>query len=85
MGREKSPVFRRAIVPWYDTTPVCLILMGVMAMVFGFALFGIIVSYEEDIPDRTAWVPVLLSVLSAAVFISVSTRLVRRRLKRLSE
>jgi hypothetical protein len=85
MGLEKSPVFRRAIVPWYDTTPVCLMLIGVMAAVFFFALSGIAVSYEKDVPEHVAWVPVLLAVLSAGVILSVSVRLVRRRHRRLSE
>ena len=85
MGLEKSPVFRRAIIPWYDLTPACLVLIGVMAAVFLFALAGIAVSFEDGIAETVIWVPVLLSVLSAVVMVSVSIRLIRRHLRRLTE
>jgi hypothetical protein len=85
MGLEKTPVFRRAIIPWYDVTPVCLVLIGVMAAVFLFALVGIAVSYEDGIAKTVIWVPVLLSVLSAVVMGSISIRLFRRHLRRLTE
>ncbi len=85
MGLEKSPVFRRTLIPWYDTTPACLVLFGIMAAVFLFALTGVAVSFEPGMPDGIAWVPILLLVLSAAVLLSMTVRLVRRRLKRLPE
>ncbi len=85
VGLEKSPVFRRAIIPWYDRTPLCLILMAAMAGVFLFALAGIGVSLEAEPSRGVLWVPVVLLLLSATVMVSLFFRLLRRYLRRLPE
>lgn len=79
MRQEKSPVFRRAIIPWYDSDRACwiVVVIGVLAGLFGAV--GISVARESSTVVAHIWLPALLVVLSAVVVISTLVRLVRRR------
>lgn len=79
MRQDKSPVFRRAIIPWYDSNKACwmVILVGIIAGFFG--VVGIGVAQEIDAFDAHLWLPAVLTILSAAVVVSTVVRLIRRR------
>lgn len=84
MSQDKSPVFRQAIIPWYDSSRVCWILIGFLTAVVIFGGAGI----EEALGSvgfaAYVWVPLLLVILGLGVIGSILIRLMRRYLDRLS-
>jgi len=82
MKLDQNPVFRKIIVPWYDSGPLCGILLVVMIAVFLFALTGIDVIQGRPEYHQHIWIPVLLIVMSGLVAVSISLRLIRRYLYR---
>ncbi len=78
-----TPVFRKIIVPWYDSDTACLLTLLFMDAVFLFGMAGIAVVREIPEYYRHIWVPLVLTVLSLAVILSVAIRLIRRYLYRL--
>ena len=75
----QNPLFRKAILPWYDTDAVCILTGAFMLLVFAFSFAGIAVAFETPESRRHIWVPCALLVLSAGVAASVVFRLLRRR------
>ena len=80
--RSQNPLFRRVIIPWYDTEPVCYFMLVFMAVVNLFSLAGIFEA--NSIPEfkRHLWIPALLFGMSLVVFISTILRLARRNSER---
>jgi hypothetical protein len=79
MKLDQNPVFRRIIVPWYDSEKVCLAFMGFLAAVIIFGATGLSVSHEDPAYAAFTWVPGLLVVLSATIFVTMGIRLALRR------
>lgn len=79
MRLDPNPLFRRIIIPWYDSPFVCWIVLSAMLVLFIFSLTGILVA--ENNPDYHGflWVPVMLLVLCLILVFSVSFRLLRVR------
>ncbi|MFZ7125165.1 MAG: hypothetical protein ACOWWM_03300 [Desulfobacterales bacterium] len=79
MRQGKNPVFRRVIVPWYDSDRACWIVMliGVSGVLFGAV--GMRVALENPEFEGHLWMPALLFILSAVVVVSTAVRLIRRR------
>jgi hypothetical protein len=75
---DQSPLFRRVILPWYDTDVACVLTGVFMLVVFGFALAGISVAFEMSEGGRYVWVPAALQILSTVGMVAVSIRLYRR-------
>lgn len=77
---EKSPVFRRAIVPWYDSETACLATIILMVAFFWFGILGIWVAREGGayFTWEYLWVPICISGLSCVVIVTITVRLVRR-------
>lgn len=75
---EQSPVFRRTIVPWYDSETACLLTLIFLFLVFLFGMAGIAVANEVAEYRPHLWVPVLLTAMSAGVIVSTTIRLIRR-------
>lgn len=75
---DQSPLFRRIILPWYDTDIACVLTGVFLLLVLGFALAGISVVFETPDGARHAWVPVTLLALSAVGIFTVCLRLYRR-------
>lgn len=75
---DQNPLFRRIILPWYDTNIICVLTGVFLLLVFGFALIGISVAFETPDGGRHAWLPAVLLVLSAAGIVTVCLRLFRR-------
>lgn len=82
---DETPVFRRVIVPWYDTDAVCILMILFMAAVFIFACLGVSVVYETPINYHHLWVPSFLLIISAVGIASISLRLVRRNAYKLKK
>jgi hypothetical protein len=82
MPSDKNPVFRKAIIPWYNSTTVYVIVLIVMLLVFFFALAGISVSRETPAYRGYGWVPATLLVMAAAIITTTAVRLIKRHAKK---
>jgi hypothetical protein len=84
MSQDKNPVFRKAIVPWYDSTRTCWILVGLLLAVVLFGGAGIDAALASPLYAAYVWVPLLLVILGLGVIASILIRLLRRYLDSLS-
>jgi hypothetical protein len=78
MRIEQNPIHRKAIIPWYDSGPACVMIIIGMLVVFLFSLAGIAVSHETPEWSGYGWVAALLAALSGWVVVSTGFRLIRR-------
>ncbi len=77
-----SPVYRKVIIPWYDSDPACKILIGFMVLVFLFGIMGIYIAHGTIAYREFIWVPALLVLLSLGTSISAAIRLISRNANR---
>ncbi len=84
MPREKNPVFRRAIIPWYDSDRVCWFVVVAMTVIAIFSAVGIFAALEESLFHNYFWLPLLLLLLSTGIAVSTLIRMFRRYIDRLS-
>ena len=85
MRLEKNPVFRKVIIPWYDSETLCFISIFFMFCVYLFSVMGIQVAGEKIDTIGYVWVPIFLVIMSGGVIISITIRLARRYMNRFSE
>ena len=78
MRLDSKPVYRKVILPWYDSEPLCVWIIVMMSAVFLFACAGVAVAGSNPFWGGYTWVPVLLAGLSLWVLFSTSVRLLRR-------
>ena len=78
MQLDQHPVFRKIILPWYDSETSCYFMIVLMIVFILFALVGIKITRETLEYHGYIWVPVLLLVMSSAVIVSTSIRLIKR-------
>ncbi len=78
MRFDEKPIFRKIIVPWYDSETACLLLILFMVLVFLFGIVGLSVSSEIVEYNDFIWVPILLILLSGWVVVSTMIRLIKR-------
>lgn len=79
MRLDPNPLFRRVIMPWYDSTPLCWMLCAVMVVLVIFSITGLVVAQNTPEFKRFAWVPGLLLLLSLFMVLSLSWRMTQRR------
>jgi hypothetical protein len=72
------PIYRKIIVPWYDSEIVCLTAVIFLLVVVLLGLVGINVANSTQQYKGYLWMPVLLTILSAGVIFSITVRLIRR-------
>lgn len=84
MRREKNPVFRRAIIPWYDSDRACWIVVGFTMATAIFSGVGIFAALEEPSFQNYLWLPLLLLLLSTGIVVSTLIRMFRRYMDRVS-
>lgn len=78
MRLDPNPLFRRIIMPWYDSTPLCWILLLCMIGLVLFSITGIVVALGDPSYQHYQLVPWTLLLLSVIVGLSVSIRLMHR-------
>ena len=83
--RQNKHLFRKEIVHWYDSDPVCYLLIFMMFIVFLFGIAGISVSRENAEFYGYAWIAVLLMVTSIGIIVSTTIRLAKRYADRFSK
>jgi nitrogen fixation/metabolism regulation signal transduction histidine kinase len=85
MRIDQNPLFRKTIIPWYDSEAVCIVVIVFMMIVFFFGVVGISVARENSEYHGYVWIAVLLVVMSAAVIFSTIIRLIKRHARRYSK
>jgi hypothetical protein len=80
-----KPMFRKAIYPFYDSEKACIIIFIIMLLIFLFGIAGISAAREDAQYSGYVWFPALLTILSLAVLISTTTRLVKHYRERISK
>jgi hypothetical protein len=85
MRLDQNPLFRKGIVPWYDSDTACYVVIVFMVLVFLFGVGGILSAREALEYHEHIWVPVVLVVLSGGVMVSTILRLIKRSEDRFSE
>lgn len=78
MPSEKSPFFRKPVIPWYQSKTAYSITIVIMLVVFLVGLAGISVSREIDEYNGYLWIPAVLVILSVCLMITNIIRLIRR-------
>ncbi|OQX02389.1 MAG: hypothetical protein BWK80_57990 [Desulfobacteraceae bacterium IS3] len=78
MRLDPNPIYRKIIIPWYDSRTVCFIMIALMAAVFLFSLTGISAAHETLEYREHIWVPLLIAFMSAGVILSTVIRLIKR-------
>jgi hypothetical protein len=78
MPADKNPVFRKAVIPWYNSTTAYVMVVLFMLLVVLFAIAGITVARENPAYQRFIWVPAVLLTLSIAVLTTTIIRLIKR-------
>ncbi len=78
MRLDQNPVYRKVIVPWYDSEIACLVLIGFLFVVFLFGFIGISVAIDNSAYGAYVWIPISLVVMSGGIIISITIRLIIR-------
>ena len=80
MKLDQPPIYRKLMVPWYDSEIMCLLAIIFLFPVALFGVVGINVANSTQQYQAYLWMPVLLTMLSAGVIFSMTVRLIRRYL-----
>jgi hypothetical protein len=78
MPADKNPVFRKAVIPWYDSTTAHILVALFMLLVSLFAGAGLAVARENPGYQGYIWVPALLLAMGIAVITTTAIRLIKR-------
>ena len=78
MRLDQNPVYRKVIVPWYDSKLACLVLIGFLFVVLLFGFIGISVAMDNASYRFYIWLPISLVVMSGGIIISITVRLIIR-------
>ena len=78
MPADKNPVFRKAVIPWYNSTTAHIIVVIFMFLVILFAAAGLAVARENPVYQGYIWVPALLLTMSVAIIATTVIRLIKR-------
>ena len=84
MSPDLNPVYRKVIIPWYDSEAACFCVIAAMFFVFLFGFAGITVARETVEYHAYIWIPVIVVVTSGWIVISTTIRLTKRYMDRLS-
>jgi len=80
---DPKPVYRRVILPWYDSEIVCFATLLFAGFVLFFCVFGIHVAYETPDYRQYLWIPGFLFAMGLALFVSIAIRLINRYVQRI--
>ncbi|MGD9056564.1 MAG: hypothetical protein PVJ41_05705 [Desulfobacterales bacterium] len=78
MPADKNPVFRKAVIPWYNSTTAYIIVILFMLLAILFAAAGLAVARENPDYQGYIWVPALLLAMSVAIIATTAIRLIKR-------
>jgi hypothetical protein len=82
---DPKPVYRRVILPWYDSEIVCFATLLFAGFVLVFGYFGIQAAYETPDYRQYIWIPGLLFAMTLVVFVSIAIRLINRYVQKIDK
>jgi hypothetical protein len=82
MKIHSNPIYRKAIIPWYDSDLFCIITLILLFLVFYFGLTGIWAAAETPDYQAYVWVPAVLALTSLLAGLSMAFRLAARIVNR---
>jgi hypothetical protein len=85
MRLDPNPLFRRVILPWYDSAPFRWATLISMFLIAVFSMTGIWVARENSDYHPYTWMPTTLLLLSLLVIVSVVHRMIDRAGDQLSQ
>lgn len=85
MRLDPNPIYRKEIVPWYDSDVSALVIVVLVVLSLLFGIAGIVVSRQNPAYHGHTWVPLLVAAMSGGVAVSTIVRMMRRYLRRISE
>ncbi len=85
MQLDPNPLYRKVIIPWYDSEPACFFVIVFMFLIFLFGMVGISVANETHPYQLYVWVPAFLVIMSVWVIVSTTIRLIKRYVDRVKE
>ena len=78
MLSEKSPVFRKPVIAWYQSKTAYGLTIAFMLFVFLVGLVCISVTREYETYKGYIWVPAVLVILSGSLIVTSIIRLIRQ-------
>ena len=78
MPADKNPVFRKAVIPWYNSTTAHIIVVIFMFLVILFAAAGLAVARDNPDYQGYIWLPSLLLAMSITIVATTVIRLIKR-------
>ncbi len=78
-----KPVYRRLILPWYDSAIVCFATLLFAGFILFVGYLGIHTAYETTDYRQYVWIPGLLIAMDVVLFVSVAIRLINRYVQRI--
>jgi len=78
MRIEQNPLFRKVIVPWYDSKAMCRVVIVCTLFTLLFGLIGISTASTTESYNDYIWIPVVLTVVSGIVLTAAIIRLVKQ-------
>jgi len=85
MPSKKTPVFRKAVIPWYRSSQIYIFAIVFMLLIFLFGIAGISVAREIEAYRGYIWVPIVIVVMSTFMIITTTYRLIIRHTTRTSK
>ena len=79
---DAKPVYRKVIIPWYDSDIVCIATLIFAGFVLFVGVCGIHVAYETPGNRPYLWIPGLVFAMGLAIFLSIGIRLIYRYAQR---
>jgi hypothetical protein len=84
MRYAEKPIYRKIIVPWYDSEAACMVILVLMIPVLIFGGIGHGITRRVPEYHDLFWIPSILILLSLLVIILTLSRLIRRWIDRKS-
>lgn len=78
MRIDQNPLFRKIIIPWYDSKTACKIMITIMLGILLFGLIGISAATSNELYNDYIWAPVFLTIASAVLLVAAVIRLVKQ-------
>jgi uncharacterized membrane protein len=85
MPSKKDPVFRKAVIPWYRSSKICVFIIVFMLVACLFGIAGISVAQDIEAYRNYIWVPSVLVAMSALIIVTTTYRLIKRYVRRRSK
>jgi hypothetical protein len=80
---DPKPVYRKVILPWYDSDIVCFATLLFAGFVLFFGFCGIQAAYETVAYRDYVWIPGLMIAMDLVVYVSIAFRLINRNVQRI--